>query len=120
MAKLTIGVFSSLVGSMTLDFAIKLADAAVKKGYEVDVWLSGNATMLGKKNPSNFRDYSYLLGTVQELLNSGKFQITLCEACGKARGIHDEDVVEGFKIHSMDWYLASAYNAERVIHIGGE
>jgi hypothetical protein len=30
MAKLTIGCFSSLVGSMSLDFAVKLAEAAVE------------------------------------------------------------------------------------------
>jgi tRNA 2-thiouridine synthesizing protein D len=120
MGKLTIGTFSSLVGSLSLDFAVKLAEAAVKKGHEVDFWLSGNATMLGKKNQSKFRDYSYLLGTIEELLKTGKFQITLCEACGKARGIHKEDIIEGMNIYSMDWYLASMYNADRVIHIGGE
>ncbi len=120
MGKLTIGTFSSLVGSLSLDFAVRLADAAVKKGHEVDLWLSGNATMLGKKNQSKFRDYSYLLGTIEELLKTGKFQITTCEACAKARGIHKEDTVEGFRIASMDWYLASAFNADRLIHIGGE
>ncbi|NOX20487.1 MAG: hypothetical protein GXO99_04405 [Nitrospirae bacterium] len=120
MGKLTIGCFSSLVGSMTLDFAVKLAEAAVKKGHEVDLWLSGNATMLGKTRQSKFRDYSYLAGTVEELIKTGKFQITICEACAKARGIDKEDTMEGVNIHSMDWYLASAFSADRVFHIGGE
>jgi len=76
MGKITIGCFSSLVGSMSLDFAIKFSDAAVKKGHEVDLWLSGNGTMLGKKGQSKFRDYSYLMDTVMELIKSGKFKIT--------------------------------------------
>ncbi len=46
MSKLTIGVFSSLVGSLSLDFAVKLSEAAIKKGHKVDFWVSGNATML--------------------------------------------------------------------------
>ncbi len=120
MGKLTIGCFSSLVGSMSLDFAVKLSEAAVKKGHEVDLWLSGNGTMLGKKGQSKFRDYSYLMGTVKELIESGKFKITNCEACAKARGIGREDTEEGYGIASMDWYLASAFGADRVLHIGGE
>ena len=31
MAELTLGVFPSLVGSMTLDFSFKLAEAALRK-----------------------------------------------------------------------------------------
>ena len=60
MAKLTIGCFSSLVGSMSLDFAVKLAEAAIEKGHEVDFWMSGNAVMLSKKGQKSFKDYSYL------------------------------------------------------------
>lgn len=120
MGKLTLGCFSSLVGSMTLDFAVKLSEAAVRKGHEVDLWLSGNGIMLGKTKQSKFRDYSYLAGPIEELLKTGKFKVTNCEACAKARGINKEDTMEGFGIHSMDWYLASAFDADRVLHIGGE
>jgi len=105
---------------MTLDFAVKLSEAAVRKGHEVDLWLSGNGIMLGKTKQSKFRDYSYLAGPIEELLKTGKFKVTNCEACAKARGINKEDTMEGFGIHSMDWYLASAFDADRVLHIGGE
>ena len=120
MAKLTIGCFSSLVGSLSLDFAIKLSDAAVKKGHSVDLWLSGNATMLSKKGQKAFKDYSALAKPVQELIATGKFQITACEACAEARGFHKEDTAEGVKRFSMDWYLASTFEADRVLHIGGD
>ncbi|MCL5024299.1 MAG: DsrE family protein [Nitrospirae bacterium] len=120
MAKLTIGVFSSLVGSLSLDFAVKLADAAVKKGHSVDFWVSGNATMLSKKEQRAFKDYSALQKTLQELMKTGNFQATACEACAEARGYHKEDTMEGFQRHSMDWYLASGFSADRVLHIGGD
>jgi len=120
MAKLTIGTFSSLVGSVSLDFAIKLSEAAVKKGHKVDLWVSGNATMLSKKGQRAFKDYSALQKTVLELLATGNFQATACEACAEARGYHKEDTMEGFKRHSMDWYLASCFSADRVLHIGGD
>ncbi|MBI5195146.1 MAG: DsrE family protein [Nitrospirae bacterium] len=119
MGKLTIGCFSSLVGSMSLDFAVKLAGAAVDKGHKVDLWVSGNGTMLSIKGQRAFKDYSHLEKTLKELMGKG-LTATACEACAEARGYHKDGTMEGFKRHSMDWYLASAFDADRVLHIGGE
>lgn len=120
MGKLTIGCFASLVGSVSLDFAVKLSEAAVKKGHNVDLWVSGNATMLSKKGQKAFKDYSHLAKTLTELFATGKFKATACEACAEARGYHKDDTMEGWKRHSMDWYLASCFSADRVLHIGGD
>jgi tRNA 2-thiouridine synthesizing protein D len=120
MGKLTIGCFSSLVGSLSLDFAVKLSQAAVNKGHKVDFWLSGNATMLSKKGQKAFKDYSALQKTVVAMLETGNFQLTACEACAEARGFHKDDTMEGCKRFSMDWYLASTFDADRVLHIGGD
>ena len=120
MGKLTIGSFSSLVGSVSLDFSVKLAEAAIKKGHKVDLWVSGNATMLSKKGQRAFKDYTYLAKTIQELLAGGNLQVTACEACAEARGYRKEDTMEGVKRFSMDWYLASTFSADRVLHIGGD
>jgi len=119
MAKLTIGCFSSLVGSMSLDFAVNIAEAAVAKGHEVDLWTSGNGIMLSKKGQKKFQDYSYLDKKVQDLLAKGA-KFCACEACAEARGFHKEDTAEGWIRKSMDWYLASCHTADRVLHIGGE
>ncbi|MBI4688499.1 MAG: DsrE family protein [Nitrospirae bacterium] len=119
MGKLTIGCFSSLVGSMNLDFSVKLASAAIEKGHKVDFWVSGNGTMLSIKGQKAFKDYTHLEKTVKELMTKG-LTATACEACAEARGYHKENTIEGFKRHSMDWYLASIFDADRVLHIGGE
>jgi tRNA 2-thiouridine synthesizing protein D len=119
MGKLTIGCFSSLVGSMTADFALKLADAVVKKGHTVDIWLSGNGTTLVLNGQKEFKDYSYNLKRLKSLIERG-VTITACEACAESRGIGHDATVEGVKRHSMDWYLASTFSANRVLHIGGE
>lgn len=120
MGKLTIGCFSSLVGSLSLDFAVKLSEAAIKKGHKVDFWTSGNATMLAKKEQKAFKDYSHLQKTLQELFATGNFQAAVCEACAEARGYRKGDTMEGWKRHSMDWYLASSFNTDRMLHIGGD
>ena len=119
MSKLTIACFSSLVGSMSLDFAVKLAEAAVEKGHKVDFWVSGNGTMVAKTNQKAFQDYSSLADNFKGLMENG-VQVTVCEACMEARGYGAADTVEGMNRKSMDWYLASAFDADRVLHIGGE
>jgi len=119
MATLSIGLFSSLVGSMNSDFAIKLAESAVKKGYTVNLWFSGNAVTLAREGQKPFKDYSYLSGGLKTLISKG-VHISVCEACAAARGIHKEDVINGIEVHSMDWYVARAAISERVLHIGGE
>lgn len=119
MGKLTIGCFASLVGSMNLDFTVKLAGAALEKGHKVDLWLSGNATMLSIDKQRAFKDYSSLEKPLKELMAKG-LNVTACEACAEARGYHKDNTLEGVDRKSMDWYLASTFDADRVLHIGGE
>ncbi|NOZ70051.1 MAG: hypothetical protein GXP46_12605 [Deferribacteres bacterium] len=119
MGKLTIGCFASLVGSLNLDFAVKLSAAAIEKGHTVDLWVSGNGTMLSIKDQRPFKDYSHLEKPLKELMAKG-LTVTACEACAEARGYNKDVTMEGFKRHSMDWYLASTFSADRVLHIGGE
>ncbi len=119
MSKLTLGCFSSLVGSMSLDAAVKIAEAAVEKGHEVDFWVSGNATMISKTNQKDFQDYSTLDPKIRELMGKG-VQVAVCEACMESRGYGKEDTVEGMHRKSMDWFLASSFSADRVLLIGGE
>jgi sulfur relay (sulfurtransferase) complex TusBCD TusD component (DsrE family) len=119
MAELSIGLFSSLVGSMNADFAIKLAESAVNKQHQVNLWLSGNATTLSKKDQKSFKDYSFLIEKIESLIKKG-VSVAVCEACAQARGIHKEDVIDGIAIHSMDWYVAKAAKSDRVLHIGRE
>ncbi|MBU1262306.1 DsrE family protein [bacterium] len=119
MATLTIGLFSSLVGSMNPDFAIKLIESAVNKGHTVNLWFSGNAVTLVRKGQKSFKDYSFSMERLKALQAKGVV-IAVCEACAAARGIHKEDVLEGIAVHSMDWYVAKAAQSDRVLHIGKE
>lgn len=119
MGKLTIGCFASLIGSMTLDFAIKLSGAAMEKGHKVDLWVSGNGTMISIEKQRAFKDYSSLEKPLSDLIAKG-LNVTACEACAEARGYHEDNTLEGVKRFSMDWYLASTFDADRVLHIGGE
>ena len=119
MGVLSIGIFSSLVGSMNTDFALKLADAAVDKGHKVNLWLSGNATGLVKKDQKHLKDYSTGEKHLKALLEKG-VEVCTCEACTLARGIQKTDAIEGVQWNAMHWYLAKIHESDRVLHIGGE
>lgn len=119
MGTLTIGCFASLVASKSLDFTFKLANAAADKGHKVNIWVSGNGTMIAKAHQKHLKDYSTGEKPVLELLKKG-VEICTCEACTLARGIQKTDAVEGIQWNAMHWYLAKIYNSDRVLHIGGE
>lgn len=119
MGTLTIGTFSSLIGSMNSDFVIKLAETAVAKGHKVNLWFSGNATAISKKGQKEFGDYSHLEKRLRKLIEKG-VEVVTCEACTLARGIKKEDAIEGIGFFAMDWYLAKAATSDRVLHIGCE
>ncbi|MEJ2183578.1 MAG: DsrE family protein [Nitrospirota bacterium] len=119
MANLTIGCFPGLVGSMTYDFALKLAEAAVDKGHTVSIWFSGNATGSVKANQKHLKDYSTGETHLKRLLEKG-VEICTCEACTVARGVQKPDGIEGVQWNAMHWYLAKIHGADRVLQIGGE
>jgi tRNA 2-thiouridine synthesizing protein D len=119
MGTLTIGCFSSLVGSKSLDFTLKLAKAAVDKGHKVNIWLTSNGTIMGKANQKHLKDYSHSEKYVKELLEKG-VEICECEACALSRGIQKPEAIQGIKWDAMHWYLAKIYNSDRVLQIGGE
>ena len=73
--------------------------------------MSGNATMLSKKGQKAFQGLFHLAKPVRNFLQQGNCNITACEACAAARGYHKEDTMEGVKRNSMDWYLASTFEA---------
>lgn len=119
MAELTIGIFSSLIGSMSLDFALKLSEAAVSKGHKVNLWLSGNATAVVKKNQKHLKDYSFCEKPLKDLMEKG-VEVCTCEACTVARGIQRDEAIEGIEWNAMHWYLAKIHTSDRLLHIGGE
>lgn len=119
MGTLTIGTFASLVGSMNLDFVVKLAATALDKGHEVNLWLSGNSTLLVNKDQKEFKDYSHPGVMLPELIDKG-LKVVVCEACAMARGVPKEKAIDGVTYTSMDWYLAYGAKGDRLLHIGRE
>jgi len=119
MGKLTIGCFPGLVGNMSYDFVLKLAEAAKDKGHDVDVWFSGNATGSIAAGQKHLKDYSTAEQHLTRLMEKG-VKFCTCEACSVARGVKKDNSVPGVIWNAMHWYLGSIHGADRVLQIGGE
>lgn len=119
MGTLTIGCFPSIVGNMSYDFALKLAEAAANKGHKVNIWFSGNAVVSVKSHQKHLKDYSTAEKYLKALIEKG-VEICTCEACTVARGVQKPEGIEGIRWDAMHWYLAKIHGSDRVLQIGGE
>ncbi len=85
--------------AMDVNVATKLAEAAVAKGYKVNMFGYGEGVTAVKKgqNPKRFPNVGNDLG---ELAKKG-VQIALCETCFAARGLQRGEEIEGVTVGSL-------------------
>lgn len=118
MGILSISLFSS-AGSMNSSFAMKLAEAALEKGHEVNLWLAGNATTLAAKDQKEYKKYFSYEKDLKDLIEKG-LKVAVCEMCARTRGIKEDAMIVGIEFKLMDWFLGAGAVGDRVLNIGGE
>ena len=100
MAKtLTIIWRSGSMMSMDSNVATKLAAAALRKGYKVNMFGYGEGITAVKKGQAPKR-FPNVGEEIEELAKAG-VRISLCETCYAARGFQRGEEVEGVKIGSL-------------------
>jgi sulfur relay (sulfurtransferase) complex TusBCD TusD component (DsrE family) len=100
MAKtLLIHLRSGSMMNMDSNVAVKLARAAMEKGYNVRMFGYGEAVTVIKdgQDPKRFPNVGKELA---ELTQKG-LSVVVCETCCMARGIHRGEEVKGTKIGSL-------------------
>lgn len=85
--------------AMDANVATKLAGAAVKKGYKVNMFGYGEGITAVKKGqaPKRFPN----VGAELEALAKQGVEIALCETCYAARGFRRGEEIEGAKVGSL-------------------
>lgn len=85
--------------AMDANVATKLASAAVRKGYKVNMFGYGEGITAVKKGqtPKRFPN----VGADLEALAKQGVAIALCEACYTARGFQRGEEIEGAKVGSL-------------------
>jgi tRNA 2-thiouridine synthesizing protein D len=115
--ELTILLNSGPMMCMEPNTAVKLADAALKKGYGVNLFCYGEGVFSIKKGqaPKRFPNVGEdLTGLMDRGLN-----IAVCETCAHARGLHAGEEIEGMNIGSLTRDLAQYLDStHRLITLG--
>jgi len=96
---MVIQIRSGTMMNMDTNIAVKLARAALDKGYGVRMFGYGEGVSLIKKgqDPKRFPNVG---NETKELVEKG-LEVVVCETCCKARGIARGEEIEGTKIGSL-------------------
>jgi len=86
--------------SMDSNVAVKLAKAALEKGYNVRLFGYGEAVTVIKEgqDPRRFPNVGKEL---KELVEQKGLVVVVCETCCVARGIHRGEEIKGTKVGSL-------------------
>ena len=96
--------------------ALKLAEAAIDKGHQVNLFCYGEGVTIlnAKQEPKNFPDLARMTA---RLMTRG-LRVAACRACSIARGYTEEDIVEGAIYGKLaEDYQTFVRRSDRLIHI---
>jgi tRNA 2-thiouridine synthesizing protein D len=99
MRNMLIQIRSGTMMNMDTNIAVKLAQAALDKGYGVRIFGYGEAVTL-IKNGQDPKRFPNVGKETKEMLEKG-LEVVVCETCCKARGIARGEEIEGTKIGSL-------------------
>jgi uncharacterized protein involved in oxidation of intracellular sulfur len=100
-------------GTERLYNGLRLAHALLKRDGEVTIFLLGDAVSgakAGQKTPDGFYNIERMFKRV-----TTKGRVLLCGTCMEARGLTDDDVVEGTERSTMDALAEATEQADKVL-----
>lgn len=115
--ELTILLKSGPMMSMEPNTAIKLANAALDKGYGVNIFCYGEGVLSIKKGqaPKRFPNVGKEL---TELVRRGA-KLAICETCSTARGLHAGEEIPGSKIGRLTGEFVDFFDhSTRLVTLG--
>jgi len=113
MAKVLLILNDPPYGSERSYNGLRLARALGGKGAAVTVFLMADAVLCakaGQKVPQGYYNLELMVKSVTK-----KGEVLLCGSCMEARGLGDEELVEGAKRSTMDELAARTLAADRVL-----
>lgn len=100
-------------GTERLYNGLRLAHALIKRESEVTVFLMADAVLgakAGQKTPEGFYNAERM---VKRVVSKG--QVLLCGTCMDARGLSEDELVEGAQRSTMDALAEATENADKVL-----
>jgi len=92
---------------------LRLAMALVKKEAQVTVFLLADAVICAKQGQKVPQGYYSIERMLKAVLRSG--EVLLCGSCMDARGLAEEELVQGARRSTMDELAEHTLNADKVL-----
>lgn len=106
MEQMTIIINDAPYGTEKLWNALRLASALLTRKAQVNVFLLGDSVSAEKRGQETPKGYYNLAKMLEDLLSRGAV-VKACLTCLKARGLKQNDLIEGVEIGGMldlaDW-----------------
>ena len=111
--KFTVIITEAPYGMERAYSALRSALTALLEGIEVNIFLLENGVYVAKKeqNPSEVPNYLELLKNAIEL----GAVVKVCGPCCKARGLKEEELIEGAKLATMHDLIAFVKESDNVV-----
>jgi len=100
-------------GTERLYNGLRLAHALLKRGDEVTVFLVADAVLgakTGQKTPDGYYNAEKMLRRV-----TSKGRVLLCGTCMDARGIEENDILDGAERSTMDALAETVSESDKVL-----
>lgn len=100
-------------GTERLYNGLRLAQSLIKNGHEVTVFLMADAVIAaknGQKTPDGYYNAARML---HQVINKGK--VLLCGTCMDARGLMENEILQGAERSTMDALAMETEHAEKVL-----
>ncbi len=94
MHRITIVLQDAPYGNEKVWNALRLSEALVREGVEVKIFLYGDSVISAKKGQSPPKGYYNIEEMLKGLIEKG-VEVRSCLTCTKARGLKEEDYIDG-------------------------
>lgn len=112
--KFTVIIGDAPYGKERAYSALRFALTALLEGIDVNIFLLEDGVYVGKKdqNPAGVPKYSELL---ENAIEAGAV-VKACGPCGKARGVSDEELIDGVVFGTMHDLIAFVKDADKTVN----
>ncbi len=115
--KITIQVMVPPYTYEDLDTALKIAEAAVEKGHEVNLFLFADSVLCINKNIKPLRIDRNIPNKIKEMISAGKIKVDICGICMDYRGITTDMIVDGAKPSGLPELAQLLVTSDRFINL---
>jgi len=99
-----------------LDTAMHLAEAALKKGHRVSIFLFADSVLSVNAKVKPVKTDRNIPLKMQELAEKG-VEIHICGMCAEYRGLTQDDTIKGPKFSGVPEMASLIFNAERFMSL---